>query len=88
MESPSSTQISWFRAEETGYYGRFHLHALLHGTAALNAEDYERQWAQTSGNAVILPYDKSLGGAYYCSKYLGFAFNDYEISDVPWRRNA
>ena len=71
--------VAWFRADEIGLRGRFHLHALVTGTAQLRRLSWMDEWNRRNGYARILAFDPKKGAAYYCAKYVTKQFGDWEL---------
>jgi hypothetical protein len=81
IEKASGIPIFWFRADEIGFHGRFHIHALIGNVASLRRLTWMDRWNKLAGIARILPFDSKRGAAYYCAKYVTKQSGDWELSD-------
>lgn len=82
IEEAAERPIAWFRGDEIGPRGgRLHLHALMLNVAHLRRLFWMDEWNRLAGYARILPFDPTLGAAYYCAKYVRKQFGDWDLSD-------
>jgi hypothetical protein len=79
VSSAAGRPVAWFRADEIGLLGRFHLHGLFRGTEHLRRFDWIHEWEKRAGWARILPYDARRGASYYCAKYVTKQFGEWEL---------
>jgi hypothetical protein len=70
--------LAWFYAIERGAAGRFHVHALLAGTALLSRDQVSAAWKY--GRADIRPYDRLRGASWYCTKDTAQAGASWDVS--------
>ena len=77
--------LAWFYALEWDAAGeRVHVHALIAGTAGLDAGRVGRAW--TAGNTCVRQYDATRGAAWYVVKSLVDGRDDSDAYDISRRR--
>lgn len=79
LEQEAKLPLLWFVGHENGrLLGRLHLHALVGNTREVSPAVMEKLW--TPGWSRIMPYQPTLGAAYYVTKYVTKEMLDYDVS--------